>query len=91
MQCPSCKTGILETIAYIDLAEAKSIDLRVRLAHYPPIRSLIMTLVVCSNDPCSHTQLISTPGFAREAKRLIRESVLTEQIQKQQLETSIKE
>lgn len=71
MNCPSCKTGVLEPLGYIPL-NAGPLQL-----HYvtgvEELSSPALYIHVCSKDPCGYVRVEAAPASLSLAKSIFRE------------------
>lgn len=68
INCPLCKIGVLEPIAYFDLGDG---PLQLKMSFFIPNRSI--GIHICSNDRCCHTEMKAAPGSLTSAKSTLRD------------------
>lgn len=70
MNCPECKTGILECVAFIPIRQG---TLEMIYAKLPASDEPAISLYLCSRN-CGHVHLEAAPETLTLAKRSLRES-----------------
>jgi|GEM_PF-2046208 len=69
MQCPKCRTGVLEAIGTFSLEEGA-----LEVEYYQPYdRPKDAIIYICSKDECGYMEMKAAPGLLRALKRKIRD------------------
>jgi hypothetical protein len=69
MQCPRCRTGVLEAIGTFSLEEG-ALEVEYCQPHDHP-KDVIM--YICSKDECGYMEMKAAPGLLSALKRKIRD------------------
>ena len=68
MNCPHCKTGVLETIGYFELDET-----RFTYGRFPPEKIPSLVISLCSRG-CEYVDIKAAPDALYMARKRLRES-----------------
>lgn len=72
MLCPKCRSGVLETLGYVELKEG---PLQLTLSRFTPSKIPALEIRVCSKDPCGMVEIEAAPESLTLAKRSMREAL----------------
>lgn len=73
MNCPECKTGVLEPIGFIELNE----NLRFTYSKFPPTQKPSLVIMLCSRG-CDYVQIKSSPNTMSFVRTQLKESMYRE-------------